>query len=1150
MGKMNFYNATPEFILRTNAWRVSVAVDSAARALSEAPAGDTSAFVPANDKDVVLVFRANEVTESVRMTRGADYAANSRNLALYFASVPCESFESADKVRYHFECEGEVSRTYEVEVASAGQMPPVIVTELYARPKNGGLLQFFELTNPSAVPTDLYNYKLMAYSGATPTSNNYICSLYLSEKPGDEVLHSGESAAIWPLMPAHHKLADPKMLTPDGFSELAMAEFPKPAFDLAETKFRLIPVEASRIDETSGAYVPLERFNLLPIKTETTTLIVAPREAQPENGLDMSVFSMVYNIYDDGRRDTPVKYSSLWTIDVRRPSVGVNVAHRALMTPGVLDRGQAIPVLGRECPAIVPLDADVTIKGEGEVTCLSFAIDGYVADAFIELRLADGRLRRYNAYENDGVWRVDLPARDIFMLTKLCYTFTVYDGVRRTVLGSYSEPLTTRLHDLRGPRIIHAFPETGYCFDDTRTPELSVRFGDALGVNLSASVLCVDRKNVTAQAHWEVERVTYTPARPLRYGAHSYEIMLCDKQGNKTYRKIEFSVCRAYEMNLYRGEIHAHTAFSDGTATPLEAMKYARDVGGVDFFAVTEHSHYTDMELYRRQIEIADELDEPGRFAALYGFEMTWNNTCALWGHMNVLGTQWMDEDIHNHGIHELYEQLRRDPKAVAMFNHPCLAWGNFHDFDDYSPDADRAVCLSEIKGANYDREYANLLTRGWHASPTYSEDNHSYDWTTATQSTTYVLAPALTRENILDAFRRRRTYSTGDPTMKIRFKINGAWMGSRITTKEKLRVEADVLTECEAGIGTIELVGEDNIVVASVNVGALQSFKWRLGVPCEYDYYYLRITSPGKYTVTSPVWIENPSPLCLSPLEHRSNGGDYRPHTVSTKIKNTADAAARDIEVDFYLTPITGFDSERTVPYRTVRLPVLPAGSVANVSCEFPDVAGMRRLSVVVRGSVGRSRFTETEYVVLSPLAITEILTKSSETVDREGKTVKNPFKYFRLYNMSGRDICLDGFAARLWVKTGKQPVEANILRFSGQTVKAGKSLTVWVRPAGAALEVEDFDRRYGAMLTEGEDIMISDVAVLDNSGDMRRLDIMLDKEMLTRCEYDDKQYPGSDLHTDRAMTFSPDPTFTGKQSMTANDALPSFGACRGDKQ
>jgi hypothetical protein len=47
----------------------------------------------------------------------------------------------------------------------------------------------------------------------------------------------------------------------------------------------------------------------------------------------------------------------------------------------------------------------------------------------------------------------------------------------------------------------------------------------------------------------------------------------------------------AQTLNHYFGNLHSHTSFSDGSGTPDEAYKYARDVGDLDFLAVTEHNH-------------------------------------------------------------------------------------------------------------------------------------------------------------------------------------------------------------------------------------------------------------------------------------------------------------------------------------------------------------------------------------------------------------------------------------------------------------------------------------------------------------------------------------------------------------------------------
>src|SRR5262245_19598398 len=41
--------------------------------------------------------------------------------------------------------------------------------------------------------------------------------------------------------------------------------------------------------------------------------------------------------------------------------------------------------------------------------------------------------------------------------------------------------------------------------------------------------------------------------------------------------------------NTYFGFLHSHTRLSDGEGTVAQAYQYARDVGGLDIFAVTDH---------------------------------------------------------------------------------------------------------------------------------------------------------------------------------------------------------------------------------------------------------------------------------------------------------------------------------------------------------------------------------------------------------------------------------------------------------------------------------------------------------------------------------------------------------------------------------
>jgi hypothetical protein len=76
--------------------------------------------------------------------------------------------------------------------------------------------------------------------------------------------------------------------------------------------------------------------------------------------------------------------------------------------------------------------------------------------------------------------------------------------------------------------------------------------------------------------------------------------------------------------NLYWGDIHAHTKYSDGMGTPDEVICYARDIAKLDFAAISDHD---DIGPYLAPEEWADtkkaikRFNEPGKFVTFLGYE-------------------------------------------------------------------------------------------------------------------------------------------------------------------------------------------------------------------------------------------------------------------------------------------------------------------------------------------------------------------------------------------------------------------------------------------------------------------------------------------------------------------------------------------------
>src|SRR5215470_17383292 len=47
----------------------------------------------------------------------------------------------------------------------------------------------------------------------------------------------------------------------------------------------------------------------------------------------------------------------------------------------------------------------------------------------------------------------------------------------------------------------------------------------------------------------------------------------------------------AYPQQVFFGNLHSHTSYSDGSGTPAEAYNHARNVAHLDFLVITDHNH-------------------------------------------------------------------------------------------------------------------------------------------------------------------------------------------------------------------------------------------------------------------------------------------------------------------------------------------------------------------------------------------------------------------------------------------------------------------------------------------------------------------------------------------------------------------------------
>ena len=340
------------------------------------------------------------------------------------------------------------------------------------------------------------------------------------------------------------------------------------------------------------------------------------------------------------------------------------------------------------------------------------------------------------------------------------------------------------------------------------------------------------------------------------------------------------------EYNLYFGDLHSHTSYSDGTATPDEAFEAAR-LAGADFLAITDHQHELNDREWADILRSAGEHTEDDKFVAMAGYEYYLRGINEL----NIYGTPIMPP---NPGIPPpskyegdrmtggsffpwIYDWIAAEPGAIGQWNHPLsygcpVAWDYFQ-FDYHTEERDSAMGMLECYNWGYrDSSYIKALDEGWHMMPTATEDDHYGDWISPLGIRTVLLAPSLTSDNLYEAMRMGRGYATLDGNLEIRFTVDGEVMGSNLSNPGAPDYTVSIMINDPDGLGDaitlVEIVSDRNETAWSYEPTSSSSVDETVvlsgdGAP---RYFFVRVTTvsplngdePGVTAWTAPVWTGN----------------------------------------------------------------------------------------------------------------------------------------------------------------------------------------------------------------------------------------------------------------------------------------------------
>ena len=415
------------------------------------------------------------------------------------------------------------------------------------------------------------------------------------------------------------------------------------------------------------------------------------------------------------------------------------------------------------------------------------------------------------------------------------------------------------------------------------------------------------------EAVYENGTVSYTPAEDMADGRVSVTVTVTRADGKASSKSWSFTVGES-QYQLYFGQLHSHTTYSDGSGTLDAALDYVANLpedANVDFVAFTDHSNYFDKSgaanpegaLYDMSLAsessqnlwnaykqaAADFNASQSDVIALAGFEMTWSGGP---GHINTFNTPGivsrnnttLNNKTSDAGMKAYYALLSQPEGAdsLSQFNHPGSTFGTFSDFSYWDALIDSRIFMVEVgngegqigAGGYYPsyEYYTMALDKGWHVAPTNNQDNHKGKWGNANDARDVILTDDFSEQGLYDAIRALRMYATEDKNLELTYTVNDLPLGSSLTeVPDKLDIRVQVSDPDAAdAISKVEvIVNSGKVAYTWDNAAALAAGDLSCTLDPDYSYYYIRVTeADGDLAVTAPVWVGEMLKLGISGVE------------------------------------------------------------------------------------------------------------------------------------------------------------------------------------------------------------------------------------------------------------------------------------------
>lgn len=399
--------------------------------------------------------------------------------------------------------------------------------------------------------------------------------------------------------------------------------------------------------------------------------------------------------------------------------------------------------------------------------------------------------------------------------------------------------------------------------------------------------------------------------------------------------------------NYYFGNLHAHTAFSDGNKDslisgikdPAGSYAYAKLSNDFDFLGVSEHNHYSSLRnpgfklpRYQSGLAMANAANEDGVFVSMFGMEYgvssSYHGHVIIYGFNQLIGWETSVPGVNgnNYDLFNgkddydgLFKKVKNNPNAFCYLAHP---W-----YSDYSPDGtssggvanaaynatyDSAIVgmplrnglatsslstYSDYSTGNYFDYYRKMLAIGYHLGIGYDHDSHYSNFGRSNGGRLVIIAPTLTQANIVLAMQKMHFYGSDDSNAKIEFTLNNNIMGSVVTGTDNPTFsvihndpdgeQADSI-KIWRGFGNNAFGTWSSVVLTTLQNNTATYTDLTVAANTEYHYFAEIRQADGQWIVTSPIWYTKTPSAVVNSADEIDNSAfkfNYFPNPVKQNL-------------------------------------------------------------------------------------------------------------------------------------------------------------------------------------------------------------------------------------------------------------------------